>query len=247
LATALLTLGVAGCHDFSQLSSDYGKSLDLGGDAPSSSDLAQNGTNVADLASAAADLAPVAGNILGAVSATLPTVNLTIDGPVDWAHFGYPASGQMDHKASVNSQISYYTTLSGNGATVYTNNTVSYSWSDGTLTPNLSGGTTTGMFRVGVGDGFAITVPATTTPQTLKVYVGVYHGAGRLTVSLSDNSAAKYVDNSLSRYDDSLGNATYTLTFNASRNGQTLQVIWSLSDQGNYADGNVTLQSVSLH
>ena len=250
-ALAVVGLWLAGCHDYAALSSAYG-AADLG--CPDCADLSASSdagagtgdmTSAADLASsdgAPPDL-PRVGQLSGSAGATLAMVDLTSEGTFDWAHFGYPQSGDMDYKAGGPRAISYYTTLSGNSATVYTNDPCSYAWQDGTLTPSLAG-TTSGMYRTGVADGFSFTVPATTTPRTLAVYVGGYRSNGKLTATLSDHSAPDYSDASFSRSDDSLYDVTYRLTFAAAAAGQTLTVTWAAASVVN--DGNVSLQAATL-
>jgi hypothetical protein len=246
----LLTLA-SGCHDFAALSSRYGATVDLGcsgcGDLAATggaTDLAAtDGAPLADLSSSA-DLAPsVTGHLSGSGAATLALVDLTSEGTLDWAHFGFPIGGDEDYKANNTSQISYYKTLSGNTATGYANNPTSFAWEDGVLTPTEAG-TPTGMWRPGVADGFQITVTAATTPRTLLIYVGGYRSNGKLTASLSDHSAPDYSDASFSRADTNLYSVTYTLTFNAAEVGQTLTVTWAAASVT--TDGNVSLAAAAL-
>lgn len=252
LALLAYSLVASGCHDFAALSKSYGTSgADLGDvDMRASSagrDLAapDNGDDLgmlsADLASL--DLASVPGHLSGSGAATLALIDLTAEGTLDWAHFGYPTSGDMDDKANVPSQISYYKTLSGNTATVFTNNPTSFAWEDGVLTAKVSG-TTTGMYRTSVADGFRLTVPAATQPRTLQVYVGGYRSNGKLTASLSDQSAPDYSDASFSRSDSGIYCVTYTLTFNAAHDGELLTVTWEAASV--VMDGNVSLEGAAL-
>jgi hypothetical protein len=197
---------------------------------------------VVDLARPA-DLTPVTGHLTGSAGATLALVDLSSEGVIDWAHWGFPVGGDEDHKAAVTSEISYYTTLSGNTATGYANNPSRFAWHDGTLT-TTEAGTPTGMYRQGVADGFRITVPASTKSRTLLVFVGGYRSNGKLSVSLSDHSAPDYVDASFSRTDTQIYNVTYTLVFNAAHDGETLAVIWEAASV--VMDGNVALEAAAL-
>ena len=234
----LLTLA-SGCHDFAALSTGYGALGDLG-----TTDLARSdAAPPADLGSPA-DLTPgVTGHLSGSGAATLALVDLTQEGTIDWAHYGYPVGGDKDYKANITSQISYYKTLSGNTATGYSNNPSSFAWEDGVLT-TTEAGTSTGMWRQGVADGFQLTVTASTTPRTLLVYVGGYRSNGKLTASLSDQSAPDYGDASFSRSDTNLYSVTYTLTFNAAQDGQKLTVTWAAASVT--LDGNVSLAAAAL-
>jgi hypothetical protein len=229
-----LTALLAGCHDFAALSSHYGDDLGVGAWADLSSpshprDLTADGAGP--------------GRLNGSGAATQLKVDLTSAGTIDWAHFGYPNSGDMDHKRNVSPQIGYYRTLSGYVPSLYTNDPVSFAWQDGTLTSMVSG-TTTGMYQTGVGDGFQFTVPASPEMHTLVVYVAGYRSNGKLTASLSDHSAPDYSDASFSRSDDQIYDATYTLTFNAAGPGETLTVTWAAASV--IMDGNVALQGAAL-
>jgi hypothetical protein len=237
---ALVTL-VAGCHDFAALSFRYG--ADLGSASPPDLGPAGDGADLSP-AGDGHDLSPPGqGHIAGSGAATPVAVNLTSEGPVDWAHFGYPVGGDKDSKANTTSQISYYSTLSGYTATGYANNTVGFSWDDGTLTQKVDG-TLTGMYRTGVADGFQLTVEASTQERTLAMYVGGYRSNGKLTASLSDQSAPDYADATFSRTDSTPYNVTYTIRFAAAHDGQKLTVTWAAASVSN--DGNVTLQGAAL-
>jgi len=107
-------------------------------------------------------------------------VNLTVEGPIDWIHWGLYTETSLDRKAGVTPLISDFTVLyATNGyAFVYqfADNYNGYSWSDGTPTLSVTN-TTTGVWAYGVptmGSGFQFTVPADTTLRTLKVYVGTF-------------------------------------------------------------------------
>ena len=65
-------------------------------------------------------------------------------------------------------------TLTGSYASIPYNYT-GYTWTDGTPTVSATG-SKTGVFIIGVTNGFALSLPADTTPRTVKVYVGL-HGA----------------------------------------------------------------------
>ena len=123
-------------------------------------------------------------------------------------------------------------------AYTYANDPRVLSWSDGT--PNVNGSNRSGVYVAGVGNGFSLSVPASTAVRTLTVYVGGWYSGGRLTAHLSDESATDYTDVSLSangQYD-----GTYTLTYKAGSAGQQLTVRWLQSS----GYGNVTLQGAAL-
>ena len=104
--------------------------------------------------------------------------------------------------------------------------------------------TTTGVYLTGSGNGFRLTVPADTTARTLKLYVGLWAAQGRLEASLSDGSAAAFVDTSVINQTDT-SNAVYTLNYQAGSSGQTLTLRWTVNASFN-TFGNVTLQAATL-
>ena len=251
LALVAFVVVAAGCHDFDALSSHYGDA-DLGADmaisSTFSSDLAQSGAGdlplPQDLASSdlAGDAAmPIVGHLTGSGVATNSIVDLTSVGTSDWAHWGFP-SAAIDRKAGPLAQIGNFTPIGGTAA-AYSNNPVGYSWSDGAVTPSVTS-TTTGVFIAGMGAGFQLTVPASTASRTLLVYVGGYRSNGKLTATLSDQSAPDYSDSSFQDLVDNIYDATYTITYNAAKADQTLTITWTAIKV--VMDGNVSLQSVAL-
>jgi hypothetical protein len=171
-------------------------------------------------------------------------INLTTDGPLDWAHWGAALWSDFDHKAAVTQQIANYTQVGDPLATVlnYANNSQTFTWSDGTplASTNL---TPTGIYVVGLGNGFEVTVGAEQTNRVLNLHVGIYSpsiaSTMRLEATLSDGSAPFFIDESLT----GSANRRYSFIFAAGSAGQTLQVKYWLTGS---ADGNVTLQAATL-
>jgi hypothetical protein len=167
-------------------------------------------------------------------------INLSAEGSTDWAHWGLASGATFNSKSGATVEITNYTKIGSATVGRYTNNPISYSWSGGTPTASTTN-TTTGVSIDGLNNGFQISAPADTTQRTLKVYVGVWDTRGELTATLSDNSAAQYVDSSLVT-DWAQGSAVYTLTYRAASAGQTLTVRWINKS----STGNVTLQAATL-
>jgi hypothetical protein len=234
---------VCGCHDFAALSSQYGRDLacatcaDLGGAAP---DLA---APAPDLALPAPDLATLPPELLGSGQPTAASIDLTQQGVLDWAHWGHASPQGFDRKANVPAQISDLTLIGTAMRQGYGNNTVAFSWSDGT--PNANVLTTAGVYIVGVGQGFSVSVPADTTTRVLRIFVGGYQSHGQLIAHLSDGSVSDYVDSTFSRSDGTLYNVMYELTFRAGHAGESLTVQWQALALYQ-ADGSVALQSAAL-
>jgi hypothetical protein len=185
-----------------------------------------------------------AGLLAGSVATPAASVDLSLEGTSDWAHWGLTSATSFNHKSGVTQKISNFTKIGSGGVLRYGGGSFSYSWTGGTPTASAMN-TTAGVWRGGVGKGFQITVPADTTDRTLKLHVGVSNAQGRLEVSLSDGSAAPYI-NSL---DDvvPMGNthAVYTINFRAASAGRTLTVKWTVMSISS-GSGNVTLQAATL-
>ncbi len=169
------------------------------------------------------------------------SVDLTTEGTADWTHWGLNGESGFNRKSGVTPQISNFTPI-GNGAILHFGGTVTYNWTDGTPTGNTA--SNGGLWVKGVGNGYQLTVPADTTQRTLKLYVGVWSAGGRLEASLSDGSAATYVDTSLVN-NTATSNAVYTLNYQAASAGQTLTVRWTVNSIVNQWS-NATLQAATL-
>jgi hypothetical protein len=185
---------------------------------------------------------PVQGSLVGAGTAGgANTVNLTTEGTDDWAHWGFSGTG-IDHKSVSGSAVNHIAESNTGTPQQYNNNANGYSWSDGTPTANAVA-SMTGIYIVGTGNGFTLTVPADTTSRTVKVYAGGWMSAGTLTAHLSDGSAADYTDSSFSNLAASYC-VVYAITYKAGAANQNLTVNWRMASGP--GGGNVTLQAATL-
>lgn len=173
-------------------------------------------------------------------------VDLNFFGPVDFAHWGRADTNSFDHKNGAN-LISNVTVIPGPVGTLqeYTFEPVSFTWTGGTPTASAVN-SATGLVVNNVngsnpGGGFSFTVPASTTLQTLRVWVGVFNDTGRLSVSLSDNSAPAIVDTSFHTA-SSLATTMFSIDFAANSAGQTLTVQWTALN----GTGSPTISSAAL-
>ena len=182
--------------------------------------------------------------VLSVSSATTPaTVNLTGIGTTDWAHWGLTTATSFNHKNGVVQQISNYGILGSGVIQQFGNNTNSFAWTGGTPAATATN-TATGVYVIGLNNGFQITVPADTTSKTLKVYVGLWSAGGRFEANLSDGSAATFVDTSLVN-STGTSNRVYTINYQAGSSGQTLIIKWTTDTVFNNWS-NVTLQAAAL-
>ncbi|HEX2269348.1 MAG TPA: IPT/TIG domain-containing protein, partial [Pyrinomonadaceae bacterium] len=193
-----------------------------------------------------ATLFPAAGGGSGTLSGSFATpassINLTTEGTSDWAHWGLGSPAAFDHKSSVLSEIGNVTKLGSSSVFWLNDNPTMFSWTGGTPTASATN-TQSGIFTPGIGNGFQFNVPADTEQKTLKIYTGLWSAQGRLEATLSDGSAAPFVDTSLSN-SSGTSNGVYTLTFKAASPGQSLRIRYT--NIGSNPGGNVTLEAATL-
>ena len=185
------------------------------------------------------------GGALNGSGVTAPsTVNLTSEGTADWSHWGLSSASSFNHKAGVTSQIGNITPLGaapgrfGGNPSFWT----THSWTDGTPTSSQTG-FPGGIFFLGVGNGYEISVPADTTVRTLRLYAGGFKSSSRVEASLSDGSAPAY--STVLSNSSGVIEQVITLTFSAASAGQTLTVRHTLEDD-NGGTGNIGLQAATL-
>jgi serine/threonine protein kinase len=175
--------------------------------------------------------------------------NLTTEGTLDWVDWGLNTAQDVNRKRGVPEQVSTFT-LIGNG-TVQRDDQYSntYIWSDGTPVavedppPNQA---VYGVDVVGLNNGFRISVQASTTVRTLRLYIGTKLARGQLTATLDGQT---YTDSSLDTSSDphnTQDNGIYTLTFNGSLPGQVLTVTYTAA-LTNGSDAATFLQAATLH
>jgi hypothetical protein len=190
---------------------------------------------------------PVQASITGSyVEQTNQTYNLTAQGTLDWANWGLNTPQDVNYKANVPQQISNFTIV-GN-STVQRASFASNSyieWFDGTPETAAAPQQGTGIYVTGVNNGFSITVPASTTPKTLKLYLGANLAHGQLTASLDEKT---YNDATLDMTHDpnnTQGAGIYTLVFNGSTSNQALTVTYT-AIATNGSTNYVMLQAATL-
>lgn len=172
------------------------------------------------------------------------SIDLTVEGQLDWAYWGYVLPTDFDQKEGGTNEIGNYIQIGTNSALSYGNSESIFNWEDGT--PDLTAtNMTSGIYFIGVSNGYEVDVTADATPRLFNIYVGAWAATIHFEAELSDGSAPAYVDETFSH--DTLGGANrrYSIIYAADSSGQTLKVkAWPIStvDVG----GNVTLQAASL-
>jgi hypothetical protein len=179
------------------------------------------------------DLAPVVPNPYLDVTSSPPSgpVDLTLTGDSDWAHWGFQAVTDFDHKASGNGQIATFSMIAGSMApNQFGTNPTAFLWTDGLngmgRHPTSGGnGNTGGVYTFG--GGFRITAPAGPTPRRLIVHVALLASQAQMQIALSDGSAPAYSDNRWQRNDGQIQDVAYVIDYAAASAGQTVTVSWS--------------------
>jgi len=174
----------------------------------------------------------------GPLSQAIP-VNLTAEGDLDWVHYGTFNSADYDHKATGASQIGNFTPLGTAGYGYFGGAAALCSWLDGAV-DKMQPGVATGVYVAGTGNGYQWTIPASTSPRVLHLYVSTYFKSGAVDVSLSDGSASP-----VTHVVAANTAARLTVTFAANSAGQTLTVNYVGADPGE-SWGNIALMGASL-
>ena len=184
------------------------------------------------------------GTLTGRIfSPTQPNlVNLTTEGELDWAHWGNGGPTAFNHKNGTQ-QISNFTVIGNETVFSLADNPTGFTWTDGTPTASATN-VHTGVFLIGVGNGFEFTVPADTNVKTFKINLGLWRARGMLKATLSDGSAGPFIDSSLVN-ETGTSNGLYTISFAAASAGQTLTIRYT-GQTIFHSSGNVTLESASL-
>ena len=178
----------------------------------------------------------------GDLGAPLRAVDLTREGVRDWVHFGAASLAGARKRVDV-AQIGEPEILGGHAAQIVRGTFSGYGWRDG-RPQAAQAGVHTAIAASREGGGFALTVPASTTMQTLRVYVSAYRAQGSLRAVLSDGSARPYANDEL----DSIAGTSsgvYTLAYRAAKDGAQLRVSFVLA-RAHQAGAHVALEAATL-
>jgi serine/threonine protein kinase len=174
------------------------------------------------------------------------TYNLTNEGTLDWIDWGLNTPQDVNRKANVQQHISNFTIIGSctvQRDSYYSNSNIE--WFDGTPQPDTASSQTWGIYVTGINNGFSLTVPASTTPRTLRIYVGAKLARGEFTASLDGKILT---DATLDMRDDpnsTQANSIYTVVFNGNAANQVLTVRYTAMAT-NGSDSYVMLQAATL-
>lgn len=190
----------------------------------------------------------------GAVTTTVSSpVNLTNEGPVDWAIWDAQAAGSGTSGAPSNRKLGG-TAIGNMSAVVGTPRGITgtfapptYTYTNGTSPTSATAAsigaiTDTSVNVVGSGWRLSVTGDPLTT-ETVKFYVAGFNGTGTFTATL--NGATAYTDSSRV-YGGTRTGALYTLNFKPDSISDLLQVSYVLQSVSGGGNANVDLQAVAV-
>lgn len=165
-------------------------------------------------------------------------VNLTAAGTRDWVHWGLRGPDSVVRKRGGSGEIRDEGGRGGRES--YDMNPESFSWRDGSPVESV-GGTPTGVYAHGVGNGFALAVTGSGEPRVVLLHAGLWMARGRLDVRLSSGGPTTTL-----RMEDphTSQTALFTIRFLAPR-GTKLLMNWTTEATFD-GYGVVGLQAVAL-
>ncbi|MEM7221259.1 MAG: GDSL-type esterase/lipase family protein [Pseudomonadota bacterium] len=182
------------------------------------------------------------GSLGGSFVVAPATVDLPTVGPDDWVHWARQDAADLDRRAGVQAQISDYTTIGSGSPSRYASSKTDYGWNGGTPTTSESG-TDTGLRVFNAALGFSLSTPADATARTLRLYVGAKQATGRITATLSDNSAPPVTIDVVAGAKRAF---VVTLNFTAASAGQSLDIDYVLQSEADPNAAWISLESAAL-
>jgi hypothetical protein len=179
-------------------------------------------------------------NTLAISRAAVPSrIDLSAEGSRDWVHWGLDGTFSLERRRTGGFAI-----LEGTPIAPRRQHALSpqrFAWSDGVPIARVSG-TVSGIRTCGADNGFTFTAPAGRDYRTLRLYVGVADGSGRLDARLS--TGGKPVRGALeSRI--GLTTAVFTMTYKTAKPA-LLKVNWVTDQAFNSTCGGVAIEAATL-
>jgi hypothetical protein len=168
------------------------------------------------------------------------SVNLSAEGDRDWVHWGEEGTFSLERDRDGGFAI-----LEGTPSAPRFRHALSpqrFEWTGGEPVAN-SDGTRTGIRTCGAGNGFTLTAPAGTSTRTLRLYLGVVAGRGRLEASLTAGSASRTA--TIEQRDGDFRSVVYTLTYRAPRTAK-IRLKWVTQQAFSDGCGGVALEAATL-
>lgn len=170
-------------------------------------------------------------------------VNLTEVGKKDWVVWGLDDSNKSVRKEGSKKLISDYTLVRPKDAILSVGKrgpTRGLHWTDGDSQKQTE--ITYAGVHVDKKNGFRLTVPASTDPQTLWIYVGGYKTGGEFTAFVADGSKPDVKVAEDIALGEGYYSRAYRITFKATTSGQNMTVVWRSGGD----NGNISLLAAAL-
>lgn len=168
------------------------------------------------------------------------TVNLPAEGKTDWVHWGEQGRYTLERKAGGGFAI-LEDTPDPSRARI-TNSPQRYRWTGGSPLAS-AGGVTTGVRACAEGEGFTLTAPTGTATSTLRLYLGVSSGRGRL--QLRQSTGGEIVTDRWVQRGGELSTAAYMVNYRATGTGK-ITVQWITEESFDEDCGGVVLFAAAL-
>jgi hypothetical protein len=209
--------------------------------SPSATDSATPGAPATSRPPARKTAPPPDNGSIKIVRAAVPSlVDLSAEGSRDWVHWGEQSTFSLERDKNGKFAI-----LEGSPVAPRFRHGLSpqkFSWQDGSPVDH-SDGTPTGIRTCGKNNGFTISVPATDSSRTLRLYLGVLGGRGRLDAKLSTGGGT--TSTKLEQRANSLLTSVFVVTYRAPRDGK-LNLNWVTEAAFNSDCGGVALEAATL-
>ena len=178
----------------------FTSAIDLTANTTINAQASYPGLNSSDVASGAYTIDTTATGTLSATVAPAPYhTDLTQEGTLDWASWGYVSADSFISKLGGSDELSDYAQIGSVNPIRSTGNPVSFSWTDGDPDDVAHNTATQTRSRVyfaiadtDEGEGIRLTIPANDVEKTLRVYLGAFSMEGIVTVSMEDGSTPTY-------------------------------------------------------
>ena len=184
------------------------------------------------------------GFLSGSVNSPPPSaLDLSVEGTLDWTHWGLTSPTSLDRNANVLPVIPSYTQIGTNPVQRLTDSFTTWIWTNGNPTLN-NAGSRSGIFVYGRKDGMELMIPASIHPMKLRIYAGLYGAQIGFRAYLSDFSAPAYYGTLSSAFETVDG--MFTVQFASASPGQMLVVRLENQALLDPLFGNLRLMSATL-
>ena len=184
------------------------------------------------------------GTVEGAVAEAPAATDISAEGTLDWVHWGLTDAESVNRKTGVRRLIGDMEAL-GRPAKRHEGGAVKISWTGGEPTASAADAAT-GILWQRSGSGLRLSVPADTSPRTLRLHFGVWKAVVRLEAALTDNSAPGYLLLLNNYKGEGAVDRVATITYRAASAGQKLVVTYTDALADRRGGGRAALSAATL-